>query len=174
VVDKPGYNYACHILLQGLDILNLNDNDIVIFCSDDFYSPQNWDTYVINQLKNFNGCLFVRDGYQNPNVKEGMLSITMAIMTYGCIKKLNKTVFNPDYNHFFSDTELFFNLKELGLLKDNRDIDETTFEHKHYIRGLRSQDENDKKNYSFWEEDKVLFYKRMQMSVQDRLNIIVG
>jgi len=167
VNDKKGYNHASCVLLKSIDV---NDDDIIILPSDDFYSPQDWDEFLLNQFENYDGCMFLNDGYQNPDIKEGMLSITIACMTFATVKKLNRSLFSSAYRHFFSDTELYATLKELNLLKDDRDkYKDVIFEHKHHVLGKRKQDEHDINNMSNWDVDHKTFQDRMAMKVEDRL-----
>jgi hypothetical protein len=168
VDDKPGYNHAITVLTKNLET---EDDTILLLLSDDFYPPNNvcWDEWLINKFGTWDGALFLDDGYQDKYVKDGSFCITLACMTFKCLKKLNKVVFHPDYTHFFSDTEAFVNLRELNLLKDDRDIDNVMFEHRHYVTGKRKEDEFDKKNNSNWDKDHLTFNSRMCLNVLDRL-----
>ena len=173
--NKIGVCYPSHQLSSNLGIRmgNCQDDDIVIFASDDFMAPQGWDTYLINKLKDKgNVSLMVRDGYQLPD-SSNMLhaAITIPIMTYGCLKELNMIIYHPAYNHMFSDCELYNNLKELELLYDDRINDETTFEHLHYAAGKRNADQADQAYNAKWSEDELTWNKRKLMSVQERLKI---
>jgi hypothetical protein len=163
--EKKGYNAAITHLTKTIEC---NDDDILLLLSDDFFPCNNWDVYLDKKFENWDGALFLNDGYQE-TVKEGCLCITLACMTFKCLKKLNRMVFHPDYRHYFSDNEAFVNLKELGLLKDDRDIDKEIFEHRHYILGKRKQDDNDILNYSFWDQDKATSQRRLILPIEERL-----
>jgi len=171
--NKIGVCYPSHQLSSNLGVKmgNCQDDDIVVFASDDFMAPQGWDTYLINKFENKGDVgLMVRDGYQLPD-STNMLhpAITIPIMTYGCLKKLNMTIYHPAYNHMFSDCELYMNLKDLGLLYDDRINDETTFEHLHYAAGKRQADGADQAYNAKWNEDDITWNKRKLMEVEKRI-----
>jgi hypothetical protein len=167
VNDKPGYTYAVSKLT---DKIEANDEDILLLISDDFYAPKGWDKYLIDKFENWDGGLFIDDGYQNPKQKEGiMLALTLTCITFSCLKKLNRIALHPDYYHFFSDNEIYQNLKALDLLKDDRDIDNMVFEHKNPAFGKRNRDNDDDRYYVYRQQDENTFYKRMSMSLEERL-----
>lgn len=166
VNEKRGYNFAITHLTKQIEV---NDDDILLLLSDDFSCPDNWDDFIYKKFENWNGAIFLDDGYQNANAKVGQLCITLACMTFECLKKLNKIVFNPAYNHYFSDNEAYMNLNALGLLIDNRDTDHMVFMHNNYVRHLREQDEYDKNNFSYWTEDHITYQARVTMSIEERL-----
>jgi hypothetical protein len=151
--------------------IEANDKDIIILASDDFFPCENWDLYLQEKFKEFNGCLFVNDGYQDPNARHGWLSITIPIMTYDCLKQLNKAIYHPSYIHFFGDTELYNNVRDLCLLKDERDVDTVVFEHKHHVTGKRRCDDVDLQLTKAWEYDKPNYGNRAKMFVSDRIKI---
>ncbi|MGE5438080.1 MAG: hypothetical protein ACM3O3_12780 [Syntrophothermus sp.] len=165
VDDKPGYTHAVTQLTKRLET---EDDSILLLLSDDFFPPDKWDLYLLRKFENWDGALFLDDGYQQ-RVKEGQLCLTLSCLTFSCLKKVNRYVIHPDYYHFFSDNEAFVNLNQLGLLKDDRDIDNTIFEHRHYVFGARKQDENDLNNFKYWDIDNATFDKRMSMSIEERL-----
>jgi hypothetical protein len=173
--NKIGVCYPSYQLSSNLGIKMgvAKDDDIVIFASDDFMAPQGWDTYLLNK---FNGKgdvgLMVRDGYQLPD-SSNMLhaALTIPIMTYGCLKKLNMTIYHPAYNHMFSDCELYNNLKDLELLYDDRINDTTVFEHLHYAAGKRNADQADQAYNAKWVEDEVTWNNRKLLPVEKRIEI---
>jgi len=167
VIEKSGYPYAITKLTQELET---DDDNILLLLSDDFFAPNHWDTYLYSQFDNYDGAVFLNDGYQS-TAKIGTFCITLACLTFRCLKKLNKIVFHPAYNHFFCDTEAWQNFKALGILKDNRDIDNTVFEHRHYVRGGRLHDEHDAKNMNNWDIDHATYQNRMKLTVNERLGI---
>ena len=166
--DKIGVCYPSYILSSNL--ICENDSDIVIFASDDFKPPVNWDKYLIDKLNKKSGGLMVRDGYQLPDSSNMQFPcITIPIMTYDCLKKLNKTIYNPVYNHMYSDVELYMNLKDLDLLIDDRLTDTTTFEHLHYAAGKRNPDGADQQYHLKWKDDELTWNKRKTMTLKERL-----
>ena len=147
-------------------------DDIVVFASDDFTPPNAWCNYLVNKLKGKEGGLMVRDGYQLPDSSNMLFpSITIPIMTYGCLLKLNKVIYNPVYFHMFSDSELYMNLKELGLLIDDRMSDNTIFEHHHYAAGKRNADVADQSYNDKWKDDEITWNKRKLLPVEERIKI---
>jgi hypothetical protein len=168
VNERRGYNYAITRLTREIVA---KDEDIMLLLSDDFQSPKGWDTYILSKFKDWDGAIYLNDGYQDPRLKyDSRNSMTLACMTYKCLCKINKTVFNPVYNHYFSDTEAFRNLYESGLLKDDRDIDAgIVFDHHSYFTGKRSKDESDEVNMTFWVEDQATFGIREKLPLEARL-----
>ena len=71
----------------------------------------------------------------------------------------------------FSDCELYLNLKQLGLLIDERLTDTTVFEHYHYAAGKRNPDQNDATYHNKWAEDDSMWKKRNIMPVEERLKV---
>ena len=116
--------------------LEANPTDIVILASDDFYPPKHWDTYIQNQFKKWEGTILVNDGYQTGGC------VTIPIMTFKCLKALNKIIYHPEYRHLWSDNELYVNLRKLKLLKNLRKSS-PLFEHKHPDNKKRKFDKID-------------------------------
>lgn len=168
-VCYPSYELSSNL---GSKMGTCKDDDIVIFASDDFLPPNNWDDYLIDKFKNKSGVLMVRDGYQLPD-SSNMLNpaITIPIMTFESLLKLNKIIYHPIYNHMFSDTELYINALDLGILIDDRMNDETVFEHLHYAAGKRNADGADKAYNNKWQEDEITWNKRKNMTAEERIKI---
>jgi hypothetical protein len=98
-------------------------------------------------------------------------AITIPIMTYGCLKKMNMVIYHAAYSHMFSDCELYNTLKDMNMLYDDRLNDETVFEHLHYAAGKRNADDADKAYNNKWKEDELTWNKRKLMSVEERIKI---
>jgi len=167
--DKIGVCYPSYILSSTLECEN--DSDVVVFASDDFLPPDSWDTYLINKFKEQDGCLFVPDGYQLEN-SSNMIDpcITIPLMSYGCLKKINKVIYHPAYNHMFSDCELFLNCKELGLII-NGYHDGVQFLHVHHSAGLRQPDQADQQYHLKWQVDQETWNKRKLLPLEERLKV---
>lgn len=170
VVFKPKYTGVCLPSYKLSSTLNYVDDDIVVFGSDDFTPPKEWDVYLKSKLENKNGVLFVRDGYQLPDSSNMLYpAITIPILTGKALRDMNSTIYHPCYSHMFSDCELYLTSKELGLLIDDRINDSTTFEHHHWANNKRKPDQNDQSYHTKWKDDELTWNKRKIMDVQDRL-----
>ena len=163
-----GYNVGITKPLYQLtsSLRNLNDNDIIVVMSDDFFPPKDWDSILIEQFKNHDGALLVNDGYSNQN---NILSIP--IMTWSCLKRLDTIVYHPVYNHMFSDNELFDILKEKNLIK--KTDANIIFEHRHWITKKRIKDDNDDKlaSQDIFEADRELYLKRKSLRLSEKLKV---
>lgn len=172
--DKIGVCYPSYQLSSNLGVKmgECKVDDIIIFASDDFLPPNNFDEYLIEKFEGKSGLLMVRDGYQKPD-SSNMLSpvITIPIMTYDALLKLNRIIYHPSYNHMFSDAELYLNSKDLGLLIDDRINDSTTFEHHHYAAGKRNPDQNDQAYNLKWKDDELTWNRRKIMPVEERIKV---
>jgi hypothetical protein len=167
--ERIGVCYPSYLLSSTLEG---KDDDIVVFASDDFVAPNKWDTYLIKKLKDKDGVLMVRDGYQLPDSSNMQYpAVTIPIMTLSALKKMNMVIYHPSYSHMYSDCELFLTTKEMNLLIDDRLTDETTFEHHHYAAGKRMSDNCDQQYHLKWKEDENMWNKRKLMSLEDRLKV---
>jgi hypothetical protein len=145
--------------------LDCQSNDIIIVASDDFYPPTHWDTIIKEQFIDFDGAVIFWDGNQRDTPM-----VTLPIMTFNTLKRLNRKIYHPDYKHQFSDVELYFNLNEMGLIKDLRIArNDILFEHRHYHLGKRKMDSVDQYIESVWSEDRVTIDRRMKLSLAERL-----
>jgi hypothetical protein len=112
----------------------------------------------------------VRDGYQLPDSSNMQYpAITIPIMTWGCFEKLNKKIYNPIYDHMYSDCELYLNLKDLGLLLDDRMVDQTVFEHLHHASSKRRVDSFDVEYHKNWKSDEEKWNYRRFLPVEERI-----
>ena len=172
VVFQPPHPGVCLPSYKLSSTLEFEMDDIIVFASDDFTPPNQWDEYLFNKLENKKGVLFVRDGYQAPD-SSNMLhpAITIPIMKGFALERMNKIIYNPIYHHMFSDCELYLVAKDLGILIDDRMSDSTTFEHHHWVNNKRKPDQNDQSYHTKWKEDELTWNNRKIMDVQDRLKI---
>jgi hypothetical protein len=164
--ETTGLTKPLTLLTQSLT--DLNDTDIIVVMSDDFFPPKNWDLFLIEQFKDFDGALSVYDG--GPKEVQNTI-ITIPIMAYSCLKKLNGIVYHPAYNHMFSDNELFDNLIELNALKWTDKAPEHTFEHRHWTRGSRKRDSHDDVlgGCKVWNQDQSTYLSRKKLPLIEKL-----
>jgi hypothetical protein len=175
ITDKPdriGVAYPSYYLSSRVEG---NSDDVVIFASDDFLPPNNWDKYIVEKLTGRQGCLMVNDGYQAldfSNMAEPVFSIP--IMTYSALLKMNKIIYNPVYNHLCSDAEHYLNAEQLNLIIDERIQDtDFIFEHFHWSNGKRNPDQNDQNYYNKFESDKTLWNMRKKLSLNERMQVSI-
>lgn len=142
------------------------DTDIIILASDDYDVPQGWDSYLIEQFKDFDGMLIVND---HKSYAQATNIIPIPICSGAYLKRLNGIFYHPDFHHFFSDQELYYNALEIGNFKDLRGTDEPRFEHKHWSFGGRKKDAFDNRNNTWWNEDKATYERRKKMTLEQRL-----
>jgi len=173
VVFNPPYPGVCLPSYKLSSTLEYDENDIIVFGSDDFTPPNEWDEYLINKLKGKKGVLFVRDGYQAPD-SSNMLhpAITIPIMKGSALTAMNKIIYNPVYHHMFSDCELYLVAKDMGLLIDDRIKDSTTFEHHHHAAGKRQADNFDRSYYQNWKMDELTWHNRKFLPTREKIILI--
>ena len=161
---RKGVTYPGYMLTSKIE--SDNDQDIVIFASDDFVPTDRWDAYLYQEFTDYDGSLLVNDKCE-PIIKDIM---TIPIMTYHTLCKLNKIVYHPAYAHCWSDNELLFNLEEMKLIKDLRlSKPHVWFEHEHYVNGGREHDESDKALGLTNHTGKSLWEVRKQLPLEERL-----
>ena len=163
---NKGVAFPSYVLAKNLVAKR---EDIVILASDDFYAPKSWDTYLREAFSNWDGGILVDDGYQRGGC------VTIPIMTFNCLKRLNRIIYHPIYRHLWSDNELYINLRNLKLLKDFRKGENKSplFEHKHYDAGKRPRDEHDLTAHKVSSKVKAkqVYSSRIKMKINDRLKI---
>ena len=143
---------------------DIPDDDIVILCSDDMWSPVNWDVILAMEFKDYNGCIVFSDfNTLNPIV-------TLPIMTINTLKQLKGYIYHPAYCHSYSDNELFNNLTEMDLLKDIRKTrPHLIFEHRHHGSGKRPFDIIDHAFLQKTSSDEYIYNSRRVLSLEQRL-----
>lgn len=157
----PGVCYPCYCLSSTF---TANENDIVIFASDDFTPPNDWDVFLENNFTE-NKVLVVNDGIQKyPNKV-----VTIPIMTYGALKMMNFIIYHPVYAHMHSDVELYTTAEKLGLIKDIRNVSAIKFTHEHHSTGIRKIDDVDKALDSSYSTGKKLLDSRQKCTIDELL-----
>ena len=167
ICDNNTHGITTPLYALTKTLTDLNDDDVIILLSDDFYPPEHWDTFILNQFSDFTGGLLVCDGHSNLSINQ---VVTIPILDYRTLKLLNNVIYHPDYIHMYSDNELFSNLHEMGLLKNIFYRDDYTFEHRHYHNGKREKDEFDDVLFdNSIPLSTIIYNQRMLMGLPERL-----
>ena len=162
--SEPGVTKALYSVTQNYEA---NDKDIIIVASDDFFPPSNWDSILLEEFSNFDGLLVFFDGIQDSSSL-----VTIPILTFSALKKMNRIIYHPSYKHLWADVECYCNANELGILKDlRREKRHIIFEHRHYSIGKRSSDQVDAYANRFESTDRINYNKRIQLSLTERLKV---
>jgi hypothetical protein len=162
---KAGVCFPCYCLSSSG---HTADNSIIVFASDDFFPHEGWDTELRKRVDDDKPCvLVVNDGIQKHKNKV----VTIPILNFSALKKLNGVIYHPAYSHLWSDVELYDVAEELGIIKDIRDIDEFEIEHRHHCRGKRVKDYQDVLVDEKYKEDKDIYEKRKTLPLSEKLAI---
>lgn len=164
---------VCKPIYEITKDLKGKDDDILIGVFDDVSCIPNWDEYLLNYYKDYTGALLINDGVQHYGETVRLVAISMPVMDIRTLKQLNRIIFHPEYKHYFADNEVYFNLKELGLLWDIRKFDKTIFQHEHYwIINKRKLDAIDQQIIdNCGDYDRIVYEKRMKLPLQKRLEV---
>jgi glycosyltransferase involved in cell wall biosynthesis len=126
--------------------------DIIIVISDDFDCPQDWDTLLLDALKDKSDFLVKTvDGCQ-PWI------ITLPIMDRVYYNRFGY-IYNPSYLHMFCDTEM----THVGHLLGRVITLPISFPHMHYTQvGGQPKDEINVKNDATWNQGEEVYLRRMK------------
>lgn len=111
----------------------ISTGDCIIVLSDDFETPQNWNTLLKDRIgnKDFYGIL----------INDGISAQTLSIMSLPIVsRKLYERLgylYHPDFFSLFADNALLDVCIKLDCLIDARDL---VFQHHHYTVGLSQKD----------------------------------
>lgn len=126
--------------------------DILIYFSDDFKCPENWDL-SLEGLNTKDPMLWkVDDCLQKFNIAV----LTIPIMNMALYKKLGY-FWHPEYKSMFVDEDLYWTCKNNNWLTLHPDL---KFPHEHPCNGLSENDETYKKSAANWDQGKSVFAKR--------------
>ncbi len=169
-LDKRDDTAAYKARLQGLVNIVVSDNqnvvqatniaaksatgDVLIYVSDDFGCPRNWDRKVAElQPLSRPAILEVDDCYQkNRNL------LTIPIMNRELYTKLGY-MWHPNYRSMFVDNDLYETCLRLGAIVDGRTL---KFPHRHYSKGFTKVDATYLQSQQHWQQGKQQFNSRSQ------------
>ena len=134
--------------------------EILIYLSDDFHCPQNWDQLIINAIDTLGNpeiwLLKVHDCLQ----KFSADVLTIPIMNRNLYKRLSY-FWNPEYKSMFVDQDLYHVCAKNDWLYFAEPLE---FPHLHYTNpdpNLKSKmDETYKQSADNWTQGKAIYYRR--------------
>jgi len=126
--------------------------DILIYLSDDFDCPKDWDKLIVDKNLEGEWLLKVDDGLQRFYV--GI--VTIPIMSKSLYSRLGY-FWHPSYKSQFVDRDLYYTVYSMGYLISAPDI---TFQHNHYSNGKAEKDATYERNDANWETGKAIFAQR--------------
>ncbi|HET6224662.1 MAG TPA: hypothetical protein VFF27_00190 [Bacteroidia bacterium] len=132
--------------------------DILVYLSDDFKCPDNWDKLIEQRLVRANKTIDdlwlmkVDDCLQKYEVPV----LTIPIMSRALYNKLGY-FWNPLYKSMFVDEDLYWVCKNNNWIID---APELKFPHEHPCNGKAENDETYKRSSANWEQGKEVFRKR--------------
>lgn len=134
--------------------------EIFIYLSDDFECPQNWDTLIIESVRNL--C---------PKQPEWLLKVDDCLQPFHAdvvtIPIMSKALYNrlgyfwhPGYKSMFVDQDLIHTcINNNWLLLD----ESLKFPHLHYSNSKAPMDETYKASSAHWDSGKAFYHKRKQL-----------
>jgi hypothetical protein len=134
--------------------------EILIYLSDDFECPQNWDTLIIESVRKL--C---------PKQPEWLLKVDDCLQPFHAdvvtIPIMSKALYNrlgyfwhPGYKSMFVDQDLLHTcINNNWLLLD----ESLKFPHLHYSNDKAPMDETYKASSAHWDSGKAFYHKRKQM-----------
>lgn len=132
--------------------------DILIYLSDDFKCPKNWDELIIRIFNNISGPILIKvdDCLQKFNVDV----LTIPIMNRELYNKLGY-FFHPGYKSMFVDQDLYHVCKNNKWIYPAANLH---FPHEHPANGKAQNDEIYKRSAANWNQGKELYHKRMSLN----------
>jgi glycosyltransferase involved in cell wall biosynthesis len=125
--------------------------DILIYLSDDFDCPNEWDLKIINKVKGKTKFLLkVDDCLQKFSVPV----LTIPIMSRQLYQDLDY-FWHPDYKSMFCDCDLFETCKPWMI-----NAPELKFPHLHPANGKAENDDTYKRSSAHWDQGKAVFKRR--------------
>ena len=129
--------------------------DILIYLSDDFRCPANWDELIKSKISNrIPALLKVDDCYQRFDKDV----LTIPIMNRRLYERLGYFWY-PEYRSMFVDQDLYWVAKNLGAIVL---APELKFEHMHPVAGKGKHDETYQRSTANWDQGKALYQRRQQ------------
>jgi hypothetical protein len=127
--------------------------DILIYLSDDFKCPMNWDKLIVDRMHTYSEPLLIKvdDCLQPFNADV----LTIPIMNKALYQRLGY-FFHPEYRSMFCDQQLYWVCHNHGWMKL---CPEMKFPHEHHVKGTVPNDDTYKRSAANWNQGKALYHK---------------
>jgi hypothetical protein len=129
-----------------------SEGNVLIYLSDDFNCPEDWDKLIVDELKWDNNrplLLKVDDCLQKFNVPV----LTIPIMNRSLYERLGY-FWHPYYKSMHVDVDLYYTVQKLGALKNAEHL---KFPHEHHSIGKANNDETYKRSEGNWDQGLKVF-----------------
>jgi hypothetical protein len=128
--------------------------DIIIYLSDDFKCPNEWDRLILEKFDSFNepNLIKVDDCLQKFNADV----LTIPIINRSLYERLGY-FFYPLYKSQFVDQDLYYVCLNSNWIIFAPDL---KFPHEHYVNGKSENDDTYKRSAANWNQGKELYAKR--------------
>lgn len=163
--DTEKNKYVEHFF--GLTRMLLNDNscvveatniaankakgDILVYLSDDFSCPQDWDRLIVDRVKGLDKFILrVNDGHQPMD----NCVLTIPIMSKSLYGELGY-FWNPEYKSMWVDVDLYFTTRKYMI-----EAPELLFVHEHPVTGVAQDDETYRRSALNWNQGVEIFNRR--------------
>lgn len=146
---------TCHVISDNGLVKQVNHaatyatGDLIIGVSDDFGCPYNWDTLLLNALRDKQDYIVkTQDGIQ-PFI------ITLPIMDRMYYDRFGY-IYHPSYFHMYADQEL----ADVGKKLNKTITLPIMFPHRHYTTGQMKKDATNVQNDSYYKQDEIIYNRR--------------
>jgi len=127
--------------------------DIILYLSDDFKCPQNWDKLIVEKFDDMTMPMLLRVDDCLQRMEADV--VTIPIINRELYKKLGY-FFNPDFKSMFVDQHLYHVCKNNHWV---RSAAELKFPHEHYCNGKATKDETYTRSEAHWDSGKAMYQK---------------
>lgn len=152
--DKITIDHNSCVVEATNQAAKISTGDILIYTSDDFKCPKNWDLSVVEKFKNVSGPMLLKvdDCLQRFDVDV----LTIPIMNRALYERLGY-FWNPLYMSMYTDQDLYWVCRNNNWLLLSPEL---KFEHCHYSNGKAIKDETYKRSDANWNQGKAVYLKR--------------
>jgi glycosyltransferase involved in cell wall biosynthesis len=129
--------------------------DLIIYLSDDFECPENWDELLLEKvIWSFGGPLPIMIRVNDTIQPMDNCVLTIPIMSHSLYRRLGY-FWNPEYKSMWVDVDLYFTTKPFMI-----ECPDLLFPHLHCSAGNCEEDETYKRSSEHWNQGVEIFNRR--------------